>query len=184
MSNDKKISAKEAGIAVLKKFEQLLVKAEKEGKHIGWAKLHSKLEREGYSKESADKIDGAIKAKMGKSDMKKDLEDSSSDDMNPGSNMDKSDEPKNPDEKADADLGEKVENDVEQHMQENKAAEEQESHKIIENDHVKGHIKLAKFMGHIEGKRSSKVMPDSGNNDPTMPVDKVGPAANPPKKLN
>lgn len=33
-------------------------------KHIGWDKLHSKLEGEGYSKESADKIAGAIKAKV------------------------------------------------------------------------------------------------------------------------
>lgn len=39
-----------------------------------WKKIHNKLEREGYSKESADKIDGAIKAKLGKSEneLKKD----------------------------------------------------------------------------------------------------------------
>ena len=68
MAEDKKISPKEAGIAVLKKFEELLVKAEKSGKHIGWAKLHGKLEREGYSKESSDKIAGSIKAKVNKSE--------------------------------------------------------------------------------------------------------------------
>lgn len=38
----------------------------------------------------------------------------------------------NPDEKEDAELGEKVEKDVEQHMMANKAAEEKEGHKIFE----------------------------------------------------
>lgn len=60
MADEKKISAREAGIAVLKKVEELL----KSHHHVGWGKLHGKLEREGYSKESADKIAGAIKAKV------------------------------------------------------------------------------------------------------------------------
>lgn len=37
-----------------------------EKKHIGWDKLHSKLEHEGYSDKSADKIAGSIKAKVEK----------------------------------------------------------------------------------------------------------------------
>lgn len=43
-------------------------KTELEKKHIGWDKLHSKLENEGYSKNSADKIAGSIKAKVGKAE--------------------------------------------------------------------------------------------------------------------
>lgn len=76
-----------------------------------WNKIHSKLKREGYSEESADKIDGAIKAKMGKAE--------------------------NPDKDADAELGEKVEKDVEKHFEENKAAEKQEGHKLMaKNDQM------------------------------------------------
>lgn len=40
-------------------------------------------------------------------------------------------EEKNPDQAADAKLGEKVEHDVEQHMQENAAAERKEGHKMV-----------------------------------------------------
>lgn len=114
----------------------------------------------------------------------------------------------NPDKDADAELGEKVENDVEQHMEENKEAEQQEGHKMAKDgksypqnlasknieahmkhkerhpggakqaeaigieqarhgehemdkhslsaDQIKGHLKLAKFMGRMEHKRSLK----------------------------
>lgn len=71
MSDEKKYTAKEAAIAVLKKAEEVLKKAEvlkKEHKHIGWDKLHSKLEHEGYSANSADKIAGSIKAKVEKAE--------------------------------------------------------------------------------------------------------------------
>src|ERR1700749_3497535 len=100
--SEKKYSPQEAAIAVLKKAEELY-KASKlaEGE---WNKIHNKLEREGYSKEQADKIDGAIKAKVQKSD-----------DM--GDEMAMSD--KNPDEKADAKLGEQVEKEVESHEEKN-----------------------------------------------------------------
>jgi len=46
-------------------------------------------------------------------------------------------ESKNPDKKADAELGEKVEHLVENHMVENKAAEKQEGHKIMKSDEAK-----------------------------------------------
>ncbi len=122
MASDKKFTPKEAALMVLAKAQDLyksstLAKGD-------WAKIHSKLKREGYSEESADKIDGAIKAKMGKSE-----------------------ETSNPDEKADAALGEKVEQEVEQHEEQNEAPE----HKM------KGHIKLAKFMGRMEHKRSQSL---------------------------
>jgi hypothetical protein len=123
--SDKKFTPKEAALAVLKKAEELY-KASSLAKG-DWAKIHSKLKREGYSEESADKIDGAIKAKMNKSD----------------------EQGQNPDEKADAALGEKVEQDVQQHEQGNADPAHAEPE-------MKGHIKLAKFMGRMEHKRGQK----------------------------
>jgi hypothetical protein len=127
--SDKKYSPTEAAIAVLKKAKELyeastLAKSE-DLKKGDWAKIHSKLKREGYSEESADKIDGAIKAKMGKSE-----------------------DGVNPDAKADAKLGEKVEQDVQQHETNNADP----AHATP----MKGHIKLAKFVGRMDHKKSLK----------------------------
>lgn len=107
-----------------------------------WKKIHDKLKREGYSEESANKIDGSIKAKLGKGE--------------------------NPDEKADAQLGEKVEHDVEEHMQENAAAEQKEGHPMAKpGDKTEGQTesnviprligsaKLSKFMEHMHSKRKA-----------------------------
>lgn len=152
MSSEKKITPKEAALAVLKKAEELyksstLAKGD-------WAKIHSKLKREGYSEESADKIDGAIKAKLNKGEMKKDMPSPSPSPMPTinqqiGSPFGKSAEDgANPDAKADAELGEKVEQDVQQH-------EEQNADPAHETP-MKGHIKLAKFVGAIEQKRGSR----------------------------
>jgi hypothetical protein len=123
--SDKKFTPQEAAVLVLKKAEELyksssLAKGD-------WAKIHSKLKREGYSEESADKIDGAIKAKMNKSD----------------------EQGQNPDAKADADLGEKVEQDVQEH-------EEKNSDPAHAEPQMRGHIKLAKFMGRMEHKKGQK----------------------------
>jgi len=122
--SDKKISPKEAAIAVLQKAEEMY-KASNLAKG-DWAKIHSKLKREGYSDKSADKIDGAIKAKLGKSD-----------EMG-----------NNPDEKADAALGEEVERNVKQHEEKNADP----AHEMP----MKGHIKLAKFMGAMDQKRGTR----------------------------
>lgn len=129
---DKKYSPKEAALAVLQKAQELfqlspLAKGE-------WNKIHNKLEKEGYSKESADKIDGSIKAKMNKSE----------DPMAMGMSE------KNPDEKQDAQLGEQVENDVHAHEA---TASDPGQHAEPE---MKGHIKLAKFMGRMEHKKGQK----------------------------
>lgn len=118
-----------------------MVKAEKLAKG-DWKKIHDKLKREGYSEESANKIDGSIKAKMGKNE--------------------------NPDEKQDAKLGEKVEHDVEEHMQENADAEKQEGHSMAKpGDKMEGQsesnviprligsAKLSKFMEHMHSKRKN-----------------------------
>jgi len=120
--SDKKFTPQEAAVLVLKKAEELyksssLAKGD-------WAKIHSKLKREGYSEESADKIDGAIKAKMNKSD----------------------EQGNNPDAAADAKLGEQVEQDVQQH-------EESNSDPAHGQKEMKGHIKLAKFVGRMEHKK-------------------------------
>jgi hypothetical protein len=132
---DKRYSAKEAAIAVLAKAEELyksstLAKGD-------WAKIHSKLKREGYSEESADKIDGAIKAKLGKSD-----------EMG-----------NNPDAQADAQLGEKVEQDVQQHEKNN----EDPGHEM------KGYIKLAKFMGRMEHKKEQQAKTNPSLKKDAMP---------------
>lgn len=123
--SDRKINPREAAMAVLKKAEELyksstLAKGD-------WNKIHSKLKREGYSEESADKIDGSIKAKMNKSD----------------------EAGNNPDAQADAQLGEKVEQDVQEH----EASNEDPAHA---EKPMKGHIKLAKFMGRMEHKKGEK----------------------------
>jgi hypothetical protein len=163
--SEKKYSPKEAAIAVLNRAAELyknsnLAKSE-DLKKGDWKKIHDKLEREGYSKESADKIDGSIKAKLGKGELKKDGQTLGAAIGFPGAPptapsptpMGKSDEmqkmgmsEENPDEKADADLGEKVEREVEQHEEQN----EDPKHEM------KGHIKLAKFMGRMEHKRGQK----------------------------
>ena len=88
---DKVYTPQQAAMMVLAKAQELfklspLAKGE-------WDKIEHKLEGEGYSKKTADKINGSIKAKMGKSE---DMEMSE----------------KNPDEKQDAELGEKVEHEV------------------------------------------------------------------------
>ena len=161
--SDKKYTAKEAAVMVLAKAQELyktstLAKGD-------WAKIHSKLEREGYSKESADKIDGAIKAKVNEKKMKKDED--MGDDMAMSEDEDKKedkgseakDSEKNPDAKEDAELGENVESLVENHENDNKEAEDKEAQ-------MKGHIKLAKFMGRMEHKKGMKAM-DKG--DDMMP---------------
>jgi hypothetical protein len=114
-----------------------IIKSEKLEKG-DWKKIHDKLKREGYSEESANKIDGSIKAKLGKAE--------------------------NPDEKADAELGEKVENDVEEHFKENAEAEQEEGHGLMAKPEDKGQnviprligsAKLSKFMEHLHSKRKN-----------------------------
>lgn len=126
----KLFTPQEAAVLVLKKAEELykssnLAKGD-------WAKIHSKLKREGYSEDSADKIDGSIKAKMNKSD----------------------EEGRNPDEKEDADLGEKVEQDVQEHEEQNPEAEAKEAEG--QEPKMKGHMKLARFMGRMDHKKEQK----------------------------
>lgn len=76
----------------------------------------------------------------------------------------------NPDKEADAELGEKVEHDVEEHMLENKDAEQQEGHELMNKPGDKsegqtesniiprliGSAKLSKFMEHMHSKRKHR----------------------------
>lgn len=113
MADEKKISAKQAGIAVLKKFEELLLKASKE-KNISVSDL-TKAEEMKKDEMPPPTVPGGttINSAIG-----------------------------NPFGKAEG-----------------------------EEAGIKGHHKLAKFIGRLEGKRSSKGMnQDSGNNTPTQPI--------------
>lgn len=129
MASDKKFTPKEAAIAVLQKTEQLLKSSSlMKGE---WSKIHSKLKREGYSEKSADKIDGAIKAKMGKSEeLKKGDMPMSSPSPAPTPMPTINQQIGSPFGKADATS--------------TPAAP------------MKGHIKLAKFMGAMEQKRGTR----------------------------
>ncbi len=69
----------------------------------------------------------------------------------------------NPDEKADAQLGEKVEQEVQQHEENNADPAHEASMKMgMSEKPMKGHIKLAKFMGRMEHKRGQKAKLDKG----------------------
>ncbi|HEY5235752.1 MAG TPA: hypothetical protein VIJ14_06210 [Rhabdochlamydiaceae bacterium] len=71
------------------------------------------------------------------------------------SRLSKSDaEGHNPDAKADAALGEQVEQDVQQHEEDN--TDPAHADPAQAQSETKGHIKLAKFMGRMEHKRSLK----------------------------
>jgi hypothetical protein len=127
--SDKKISPREAAIQVLKKAEELY-------KASTLAKAESKHDRcvEDVKRNSPDVknahavcvAEGVKPAKWGKSE-----------------------DGVNPDEKADAALGEQVEQDVHEHEAHNEDPAHAEAP-------MKGHIKLAKFMGRMEHKRGQK----------------------------
>lgn len=115
MADEKKISAKEAGIAVLKKFEELLVKAKQDGKPS--LVKSEELKKDDAAPPAPAEGGSTINSQIG-----------------------------NP-------FG---------------------KHEDDGDGKFKGHIKLAKFIGHIQGKKSSKgsMNQDSGNNTPIQPIDK------------
>lgn len=141
MSNEKLFSAKEAAQAVLAKASEL-AKGE-------WKKIHDKLEREGYSKESADKIDGAIKAKVEKSE----------DGMKAAPSTDKN----APGEKA-QDTPEGVKASPNPAAPNDKVNGNPAPGAFPQNEEkyaaegLKGHLKLAKFVGRMEEKRKAKTV--------------------------
>jgi hypothetical protein len=164
--SDKKITPREAALAVLKKAEELYKSstlAKAESKHDRCVK---DVERNTPGVKNAHAVcvaEGVKPAKWGKSEkpIKKDGNITLSPSVGSaissgfngatamGSGVAKSDEAgNNPDSKADAELGEKVEQDVHQH----EAHNEDPAHEAP----MKGHIKLAKFMGAMEQKRGTR----------------------------
>lgn len=128
--SDKKFTPKEAALMVLAKAQELykssnLAKGD-------WARIHSKLKREGYSEESADKIDGAIKAKLQKGDFPVITNNQSlSSNQAAGSAA-----ASNPGPSPSPSMG--------------------KSDEVSKEAPMKGHIKLAKFIGRMEHKRGQK----------------------------
>lgn len=184
MADEKKYSAREAAIAVLAKAEEML-KSSKH-KHIGWDKLHSKLEHEGYSKESSDKIAGSIKAKVQKAEGKDENEigtkfvkaegegkkdESMAGDKKAPSNSNK---PRIEEKATERDYqdfepkaGHAPENDHRQAQQAapgNNPKEQSEGNNADwgTSPQVKGHIKLAHFMGHAGAKKQNQKNNNTG----------------------
>lgn len=164
MADEKKYSAKEAAIEVLKKAKEVLQKHEemqKAHKHIGWDKLHSKLEHEGYSKESADKIAGSIKAKVHPAHKSEEMnkaqpageihpkEPQAGESEHPGARIESQVAPEaNPKEQAEG-------NNEMPGTTPTKVGNDQKA--LPGFDEMKGHLKLAKFIGHMESKRKRSV---------------------------
>lgn len=142
----KKFTPAEAAQMVLKKAQELynastLAKAEKpmEKKHVGFKAVEESAAKSGASDPAAVAAAVGMK-KYGKKAMETHAHE--------GKKFGKSDDMgSNPDAKADADLGEKVEQDVHEH----EATNQDPAH------HEKGSYKLAKFMGKMEMKKGSKV---------------------------
>ena len=147
MSDEKKYTAQEAARAVLQKAEEILKKHE----HIGWNKLHSKLEHEGYSSKSADKIAGSIKAKVEKSE-----------DAEPKGEI----HPKEPQVGESEKPGNRIHGQLAPDKNPKEEAEGnnmpagttptqvgQDGKNLPGFDEMRGHIKLAKFIGHMQAKR-------------------------------
>lgn len=169
MAHEKLYTARQAAELVLKKTHELLEK--NEHKHIGWNKLHGKLEGEGYSKESADKIAGSIKAKMdkaensGKENAKPSEHDAKDADQHAEGKGPKGEiHPKEPAQGA----SDSVSPVTPPSQDPGKEAGGPGSNPgpgafpRNEGEPYKGHIKLAKFIGHMESKRltKSKMVPN------------------------
>jgi len=162
MASNKLYTARQAAEAVLAKTHELLAKHEKLEKG-DWKKIHDKLEREGYSKESADKIDGSIKAKLGKSealDQKKPREEAPSDKVGKVPNPEK-----NPNEQKEGnnELAGTTPTQV-----------GQDGKNVPGGDEIRGYLKLAKFIGHKEAKRKM------GASQPAPTQHPAGPRAEEP----
>lgn len=141
MANEKLYTAKEAAQAVLAKTQELLAKGE-------WNKIHKKLEGEGYSKKEADKIDGSIKAKVEKNEDGNHAAPSTDkgapaekDQSGPDGVQKQPDPRTNPKE-------------IQENGNPAPGALPQNQEKF--SAELKGHLKLAKFVGRMEAKRASK----------------------------
>jgi hypothetical protein len=178
MAFEKRYTAKQAAEAVLKKTQELLAasglaKAEELNKGE-WNKIHRKLEAEGYSKESADKIDGSIKAKMNKYEPTGSKKENSKPNEHHSKDADQHAEGAAPkgeihphEQEAAPKDGTETQpapgnNPKEQAEGNNELAGTtptqvgQDGKNIAGADEMKGHYKLAKFIGHMEAKRKMR----------------------------
>lgn len=176
MAHEKLFTVRQAAQAVLDKAKEVLEKHEQltksEMEKCGtFSKVHSKAKKEGYSEESADKIAGKAKA------MEK-AENSSKENAKPSEH-----DSKDADQHADG-KGPKGEIHPKEHVEgasddvraqkdpQHNPKEEAEGNNELAGttpnqvgqdgkakpgfDEMKGHLKLAKFIGHMEHKRLSK----------------------------
>lgn len=132
MSEQKIYSPREAAVAVLNKAKEMLEKSSVMAK--------------------SEKPKGEIEPKEKEQAPSDNVEQTNKDAVPRDGNQPEETE-KNPDAKEDAKLGENVESLVEEHEKENPEAEAEEGHHLGE---IKGHLKLAKFIGRMEHKRSNK----------------------------
>lgn len=166
--SDKKYSPKEAALMVLAKAQEIykastLSKSEKllEKKYEGFKAVEESAAKSGASDPAA------VAAAVGmKKYGKKRFEEAAHE----GKKMGKAEESSNPDEKADAELGEEVEQEVERHEKENDAPEHE----------MKGHIKLAKFIGRMEHKKGEKAKEMKKMDSMQAPPPAAAPAMAPP----
>ncbi len=137
--SDKKYSAREAAIMVLDKARELYKTTLAKSDHQPHPGAKSLVPAYGAAVQAEQ--EAHLKSPKGDSERKE----------RNAKMLGKSDQMgANPDAKADADLGEKVEQDVQEH-EENNADPAHEAP-------MKGHIKLAKFMGRMEHKKGQKSM--------------------------
>lgn len=170
MAFEKRYTAKQAAEAVLAKVGEMLQKSEMQ-KCGTFSKVHEKARREGYSEAAADKIAGKAKA------MEK-AENPSKENAKPSDHNSKDADqhaegkaPKgeiHPKEKEAAPSDEvrsqksPMENQAEQKEGNNELAGTtptqvgQDGKNVPGFDEMKGHLKLAKFIGHMEAKRKMR----------------------------
>lgn len=165
MSDDKKYSAREAGIAVLNKVHEMLKSSDLKKSYEGFKAVEASAAKSGASDPAAVAA-AAGRKKYGKEAFQEAAA--------KGKKMNKS----NPDEKQDAQLGEDLEHLVEDHMEANKAAEKKEGHKMVkaEEDRTKmsgksGMVRgmsatdpAQKGVNHMGNNGSSGGMSEAGNN--------------------
>lgn len=184
MAHEKLFTAKQAAQAVLDKAKELLQKheylgkAEKMDKCGTFSKVHEKARREGYSEESSDKIAGKAKA-MEKGEGYA-PQNSKKENAKPSEHgaKEKDQRANGPAPKGEIHPKEHVEgasDDVRQQKdpQHNPKENAEGNNELAGTtptqvgqdgknkpgfDEMKGHLKLAKFIGHMEHKRKSKMV--------------------------
>jgi len=164
MADEKKFSAQEAALAVLKKAEEILAKAAKSKSYMPNKVSSTGPEFENYTFQSgvhaphsqkavSDAVHAGrkdVKSGMGSKEAVKESHKAKLAELKAMPKPELKSEEANPDQAADAKLGEEVAHKVADHI-----AADPASHEDLLSG-MKGHIKLAKFMGRMEHKRSMR----------------------------